>query len=147
MEYKFIEDKDIIEFAEKHLHLSYSTEKEVGDFFKELKNIKGINFLKFIEKMEIELNNNRKHDTMKFLKIIREYRNPVMSKAMNKVKSLTNSIKSKGLTVEVPKNLEGDTLTLTWTIKSAEDIEKIVDHLNKKKEDIKNLITTIKCGG
>lgn len=147
MEYKFIEDNDIIEFAEKHLHLSFSTEKEVGDFFRELKNIKNINFLEFIEKMEIELNNNRKHDTMKFLKIIREYRNPIMSKAMNKVKNLTNSIKSKGLAVDVPKNLEGDTLTLTWTIKSAEDIEKIVDHLNKKKEDIKNLITTIKCGG
>ncbi|MGB6128562.1 MAG: hypothetical protein WBG30_07420 [Psychrilyobacter sp.] len=147
MEYKFIEDKDIIEFAEKHLHLSYSTEKEVGDFFRELKNIKNINFLEFIEKMEIELNNNRKHDTMKFLKIIREYRNPIMSKAMNKVKNLTNSIKIKGITVDVPKNLEGDTLTLTWTIKSAEDIEKIVDHLNKKKEDIKDLITTIKCGG
>ena len=38
MEYKFIEDKEIIEFAEKYLHLSYSTEKEVGEFFKELKN-------------------------------------------------------------------------------------------------------------
>jgi len=147
VEYKFIEDEDIIEFAEKYLYLSYSTEKEVGDFFRELKNIKDINFLEFIEKMEIELNNNRKHDTMKFLKIIREYRNPVMSKAMNKVKGLTNSIKSKGLTLDVPKNLEGDTLTLTWTIKSPEDVEKIVDHLNKKKEDIKNLITTIKCGG
>lgn len=95
MEYKFIEDRDIIEFAEKHLHLSYSAEKEVGEFFKELKNIKGINFLEFIEKMEIELNNNRKHDTMKFLKIIREYRNPVMSKAMNKVKGLSNSVKKK----------------------------------------------------
>jgi methionine-rich copper-binding protein CopC len=147
MEYKFIDDKVIIEFAEKHLHLSYSTEKEVGEFFKELKNIKGINFSEFIEKMEIELNNNRKHDTMKFLKIIREYRNPVMSKAMNKVKGLTNSIKNKGLTVEVPKNLEGDTLTLTWTIRSAEDVEKIMGHLEKKKEDIKSLITTIKCGG
>lgn len=147
MEYKFIEDKDIIEFAEKHLHLSYSVEKEVGEFFKELKNIKGINFLEFIEKMEIELNNNRKHDTMKFLKIIREYRNPVMTKAMNKVKGLSNSIKNKGLVVDVPKNLEGDTLTLTWTIKSAEDVEKIMGHLEKKKEDIKSLITTIKCGG
>ena len=147
MKYKFIEDSDIIEFVEKHLHLSYSTEKEVGEFFKELKNIKGINFSEFIEKMEIELNNNRKHDTMKFLKIIREYRNPVMSKAMNKVKGLTNSIKNKGLTVEVPKNLEGDTLTLTWTIRSAEDVEKIMGHLEKKKEDIKSLITTIKCGG
>ncbi|MGB6129133.1 MAG: hypothetical protein WBG30_10310, partial [Psychrilyobacter sp.] len=68
MEYKFIEDKDIIKFAEKYLHLSYSTEKEVGYFFREIKNIKNINFLEFIEKMEIELNNNRKHDTMKFLK-------------------------------------------------------------------------------
>ena len=97
--------------------------------------------------MGIELNNNRKHDTMKLLKIIREYRNPVMSKAMNKVKGLTNSIKNKGLTVEVPKNLEGDTLTLTWTIRSAEDVEKIIYHLEKKKEEIKSLITTIKCGG
>jgi len=97
--------------------------------------------------MKIELNNNRKHDTMKFLKIIREYKNPVMSKAMNKVKGLSNSIKSKGLTVEVPKNLEGDTLTLTWTIKSIEDVEKTIKHLEKKKEEIKNLITTIKCGG
>ncbi len=147
MEYKFIKDRDIIEFAEKHLHLSYSAEKEVGEFFKELKNIKGINFLEFIEKLEIELNNNRKHDTMKFLKIIREYRNPVMSKAMNKVKGLSNSVKKKGLTVDVPKNLEGDTLTLTWAIKSAEDVEKMIVHLEKKKEDIKNLITTIKCGG
>ncbi|OQY41854.1 MAG: hypothetical protein B6227_03915 [Fusobacteriia bacterium 4572_74] len=147
MEYKFIEDKDIIEFAEKHLHLSYSTEKEVGEFFKELKNIKNINFLEFVKEMGIELNNNRKHDTMKFLKILREYRNPVMSKAMNKVKGLTNSIKNKGLTVEVPKNLEGDTLTLTWTIRSAEDVEKIMSHLGKKKEDIKSLITAIKCGG
>ena len=147
MEYKFIEDKEIIEFAEKYLHLSYSTEKEVGEFFKELKNIKGISFLEFINTMKIELNNNRKHDTMKFLKIIREYKNPVMSKAMNKVKGLSNSIKSKGLTVEVPKNLEGDTLTLTWTIKSIEDVEKTIKHLEKKKEEIKNLITTIKCGG
>lgn len=147
MEYKFIEDRDIIEFAEKHLHLSYSTEKEVGDFFKELKNIKGIKFLEFIEKMEIELNNNRKHDTMKFLKIIREYRNPVMTKAMNKAKALTNSIKSRGLIVDVPKNLEGDTLTLTWKIKSEEDVEKIMCHLEKKKDEIKKLMTVIKCGG
>ncbi|MEI6856855.1 hypothetical protein [Psychrilyobacter sp.] len=147
MEYKFIEDKDIIEFAEKHLHLSYSTEKEVGEFFKELKNIKGINFLEFIGEMEIELKNNRKHDTMKFLKIIREYRTPIMSKVMNKVKGLSNSIKNKGLKVEVPKNLEGDTLTLIWTIKSEEDVDKMISHLEKKKEDIKSLITTIKCGG
>jgi len=147
VEYKFIEDKDIIEFTEKYLHLSYSTEKEVGEFFKELKNVKGINFLEFIDRMSIELKNNRKHDTVKFLKIIREYRNPIMSMAMNKVKSLSNSIKSKELTVEIPKNLEGDTLTLTWQIKSEEDVEKMIKHLEKKKEDIKKLITTIKCGG
>ena len=61
VEYKFIEDREIIEFAEKYLHLSYSTEKEVGEFFKELKNIKNIDFLEFIKEMEIELNNNRKH--------------------------------------------------------------------------------------
>ncbi len=147
MKYKFIEDSDIIEFVEKHLHLSYSTEKEVGEFFKELKNIKGINFLEFISEMGIELKNNRKHDTVKFLKIIREYRNPIMNKAMNKVKGLSNSIKSKGLTVEVPKNLEGDTLTLTWTIRSEEDVDKVMSHLEKKKEDMKSLITAIKCGG
>lgn len=147
MEYKFIEDKDIIEFAERYLHLSYSTEKEVGEFFRELKNIKDINFLEFIDRMKIELNNNRKHDTVKFLKIIREYRNPIMSKAMNKVKGLSNSIKNKELNVEIPKNLEGDTLTLTWKIKTEEDVEKMIKHLEKKKEDIKKLITVIKCGG
>ena len=147
MEYKFIEDKDIIEFAERYLHLSYSTEKEVGEFFRELKNIKDINFLDFIDRMKIELYNNRKHDTVKFLKIIREYRNPIMSKAMNKVKGLSNSIKNKELNVEIPKNLEGDTLTLTWKIKTEEDVEKMIKHLEKKKEDIKKLITVIKCGG
>ena len=147
MKYKFIEDNEIIEFAEKYLHLSYSTEKEVGEFFKELKNIKKIDFLQFISEMEIELKNNRKHDTMKFLKILREYRNPIMNRAMNKVKGLSNSIKSKEIKVEYPENLEGDTLTLTWTIKSAEDVEKMIQHLEKKKEDIKSLITVIKKGG
>ena len=147
MKYKFIEDSDIMEFAEKYLHLSYSTEKEVGEFFKELKNIKGIEFLEFIEKTGIELNNNRKHDTVKFLKILREYRNPIMSKAMNKVKGLSNAIKSKGIKVEYPDNLEGDTLTLTWIIRSEEDVDKMMSHLEKRKEEMKKLITAIKCGG
>ena len=147
MEYKFIEDSEIIEFAKKYLHLSYSTEKEVGEFFKELKNIKGIGFLEFIEMFNIELKNNRKHDTIKFLKILREYRNPIMIKAMNKVKGLSNSIKSKGIKIEYPDNLEGDKFTLTVDIRSEEDIDKMILHLEKRKEEMKKLITAIKCGG
>lgn len=147
MKYKFIEDNEIIEFAEKYLHLSFSTEKEVGEFFYELEKLKGISFSEFVKEKEMNFNGNKKQDTARFLKIIREYRYPVMTKSMNKVKSLVNAIKSKEIKVDYPENLEGDKFTLTIDIKSEKDIEKMIQHLEKRKDEMKKLITTIKKGG
>ncbi len=151
MEYKFLKDKDIIKFTDKFLHLSYSSEKEVAEFFKELRDIKNISFFEFIEnnleKNNIVFNNNNKHNTTKFLKIIREYKNPIMTKVMNKIKGLSNSIKSKIIKVDYPENLEGDTLTLTISIKDEEEVERFIEDIQKNKENIKKLITTIKKGG
>lgn len=146
MEYKFLKDKNIIEFADKKLHLSYSVEKEVEEFFSELKNIKNISFLEFIEDNNIILNNNKKHDTARFLKVIRRYKKPIMTKAMNKTKGLINSIKVKNIKVSSPENLEGDNFSLNIVIKSEDEVERLIEHLNKKKEDMKKLITTIQKG-
>ena len=147
LEYKFIKDEEIIEFVEKNLHLSYSTEKEVGEFFRELKTIKKIEFKEFIKGKEFEFKNNKKQDTSKFLKIIRDYKYPIMNKSMNKVKGLVSSIKSKTIKVSYPENLEGDSFELNIKIKSVDDVEKMMQHLEKRKDEMKNLITAIKKGG
>jgi len=142
-----IKDKVLLSFIEENLHLSFSTQKEVGEFFKELELLKGITFEEFIKDKELKFTGNKKQDTTKFLKLIREYRYPVMSKAMNRVKGLINQVKAKNIKVEYPENLEGDKFTLTIDIKSEDDVEKMIQHLEKRKEDMKKLITIIKHGG
>jgi hypothetical protein len=142
-----IKDRVLLNFIEENLHLSFSTEKEVGEFFEELERIKGITFEEFIEDKEFNFKGNRKQDTAKFLKIIREYRYPIMNKSMNRVKGLVNQIKNKGIKVEYPENLEGDKFTLTIDIKSENDVQKMIQHLQKKQEEMKKLIVTIKTGG
>jgi hypothetical protein len=142
-----IKDRVLLSFIEENLHLSFSTEKEVGDFFKELENLKGVTFEEFIKDKELKFTGNRKQDTAKFIKLIRESRYPVMTKAMNRVKGLTNQVKSKNIKVEYPENLEGDKFTLTIDIKSEDDVEKMILHLEKRKEEMKKLILTIKIGG
>jgi len=142
-----VKDKKMLEFIEKYLHLSFSTQKEVGEFFKELELLKGIKFEEFIKGKELNFKGNKKQDTAKFLKLIREYRYPVMTKAMNRVKGLTNQIKSKQVKVDYPENLEGDSFTLTIDIKNEDDVEKIIQHLEQRKDEMKKLITTIKNGG
>ena len=142
-----IKDKVLLSFIEENLHLSFSTQKEVGEFFKELELLKGITFEEFIKDKELKFTGNKKQDTTKFLKLIRESRYPVMSKAMNRVKGLINQVKAKNIKVEYPENLEGDKFTLTIDIKSEDDVEKMIQHLEKRKEDMKKLITIIKHGG
>jgi hypothetical protein len=142
-----IKDKELLSFIEENLHLSFSTQKEVGEFFKELELLKGITFEEFIKDKELKFTGNKKQDTAKFLKLIRESRYPVMSKAMNRVKGLINQVKAKNIKVEYPENLEGDKFTLTIDIKSEDDVEKMIQHLEKRKEDMKKLITIIKHGG
>jgi hypothetical protein len=142
-----IKDRVLLNFIEENLHLSFSTEKEVGEFFEELERLKGITFEEFIEDKEFNFKGNRKQDTAKFLKIIREYRYPIMNKSMNRVKGLVNQIKNKGIKVEYPENLEGDKFTLTIDIKSENDVQKMIQHLQKKQEEMKKLIVTIKTGG
>jgi hypothetical protein len=142
-----IKDRVLLNFIEENLHLSFSTGKEVGEFFEELERLKGITFEEFIEDKEFNFKGNRKQDTAKFLKIIREYRYPIMNKSMNRVKGLVNQIKNKGIKVEYPENLEGDKFTLTIDIKSEDDVQKMIQHLQKKQEEMKKLIVTIKTGG
>jgi hypothetical protein len=142
-----IKDRVLLNFIEENLHLSFSTEKEVGEFFEELERLKGITFEEFIEDKEFNFKGNRKQDTAKFLKIIREYRYPIMNKSMNRVKGLVNQIKNRGIKVEYPENLEGDKFTLTIDIKSEDDVQKMIQHLQKKQEEMKKLIVTIKTGG
>jgi hypothetical protein len=141
-----IKDRALLNFIEKFLHLSFSAEKEVMDFFEELYKIKGITFEKFIEGKDFQFKGNKKQDTAKFLKIIRDYRYPVMNKTMNKVKNLSNQVKTKGIKVEYPENLEGDTLLLNLEIKNEKDVEKLIKHLEKKKNELELLIRTIKSG-
>jgi uncharacterized protein YecA (UPF0149 family) len=142
-----IKDKVLLNFIEEYLHLSFSTKKEVGEFFSELERLKGITFEEFVQDKDFGFKNNRKQDTAKFLKVIRESRYPVMTKAMNRVKGLSNSIKNKKIKVEYPENLEGNKFTLTIDIKSENDVEELIQHLEKRKEDMKKLIETIKNGG
>lgn len=147
MEYKFLKDSDIIKFVEENLHLSYSGEKEVYEFFHELETIKKIGFKEYIKDKNYNFTGNKKQDTVKFIDKLRRDRTPIKIKSMNKVKGLSNQIKGKNIKVIYPENLEGDSLTLNITLKTTKGVEDMIKHLIGKEEELKKLIKTIQQGG
>lgn len=110
----------------ERLHLTAGHLKELGESVGEIAQAQGVSLPEVLEKLEKtdepdEGNSNQKRDA--FINRLRKERFPAYSEASGAMESALASInKTKGVSVQAPPYLEGDTFTASLSFKTPEEL-------------------------
>lgn len=136
-----------LKYAGENLHLTYASTKEMLEFFRELEAAKGVGVELFLEGVDLEYGSNKKQNTSKFLKYLKAYKSPVMTKSTDSLKETLSKLSDKRVKIDTPENLEGDLYKIQISIGSEEDILFAKGYIDKNLEELKKMLNLIKRGG
>ncbi len=134
----------LLKYAEKNVHLTYASAKEMLEFFRELEARR---VLVFLEGVDLEYGSNKKQNPSKFLKYLKAYKSPAMIKSMYSLKKTLSKLRDKRVKIDTPENFEGDSYKIELLIGSEEDLQFARGCISKKFEELKKLLNLIKRGG
>lgn len=139
--------EQVVNNLNEKLHLSFSSLKEVLNYFEELEKIKNINILDYLENIDIEYGKSKKDNAKRFIEYIREQRRPVMYKSFKELKSSLNGFKGNNIKITYPENLEGNCLFISAEIRNETDVDNLLKNLERNRDKLKRAINIVKKGG
>ena len=80
-----------------------------------------------------------------FIDHLYRLRFPKWNKKRSTIKSISDSIKSKtGLDINPPEFIEGNTIDISFTVKSIDDLDNVIKNISTFKSEIEKILEQVK---